>query len=57
MKELTFLTKKELISELKMSRTTFYRRLKLLGIETTRGLLSSNEVETIKEALKTLKKP
>jgi hypothetical protein len=57
MKELTFLTKKELIRELKMSRTTFYRRLKLLGIETTRGLLSSNEVETIKEALKTLKKP
>lgn len=46
-----FITKGELLRDLGISKATFYRRIKKLGLPVSASLLSPQEVDTIKEAL------
>lgn len=51
MPEPAFLTKEELIRELGISKSTFYRWLRALDIKTSGRLLSAKEARQIREAL------
>lgn len=54
MTQLPFMTKEELIRELGISKSTFYRWLKALNIKTTRKLVSYPEAQRIRQALEGL---
>ena len=51
MKTRNFFTKDELIKELGISKSTFYRRIKDLNISISRRLLTAFEAESIRNAL------
>lgn len=46
-----FISKKELVSMLGISRSTFYRRMRELQIPTSRKLLTLQEAEELKQAM------
>jgi len=46
-----FITKEELIRELGISKSTFYRWLKAQNIKTTRKLMSFSEAQRIRQVL------